>query len=98
VDFPKIELADYERRLRSLQETLQLVKQAYLGTPECPMIVLEGWEDGTPQAEAGSLGFWDGHWILAASKSIPLPRPHPGSRFNIISSGPGINWRNKARS
>jgi hypothetical protein len=31
--FPTVEFADYERRLAGMQETLQLVQQAYLGPP-----------------------------------------------------------------
>jgi AMP-polyphosphate phosphotransferase len=43
-DHPKIEFADYERQLRSLQGVLQLAQQAYLGTPERALLVLEGWD------------------------------------------------------
>ncbi len=42
--FPKVDFADYERRLGDLQETLQRVQQAYLGTPNRAVIVLEGWD------------------------------------------------------
>src|SRR6201995_2904702 len=42
--FPTVECADYERRLASMQETLQLVQQAYLGTEQHAVIVLEGWD------------------------------------------------------
>jgi polyphosphate kinase 2 (PPK2 family) len=42
--FPTVEFADYERRLATMQETLQLVQQAYLGTPHRAVIVLEGWD------------------------------------------------------
>jgi polyphosphate kinase 2 (PPK2 family) len=42
VDHPKIDFADYERRLSSLQGTLQLIQQAYLGTAERALLVLEG--------------------------------------------------------
>ncbi|HKD67314.1 MAG TPA: hypothetical protein VKB84_10775 [Candidatus Binataceae bacterium] len=43
-DFPKVELEEYERRLKPMQDTLQLVQQAYLGTPERAVVVLEGWD------------------------------------------------------
>src|SRR6202035_4646671 len=43
-DFPTVEFADYERRLSSMQETLQLVQQAYLGTAQRAVVVLEGWD------------------------------------------------------
>ncbi|MBV9287220.1 MAG: polyphosphate kinase [Hyphomicrobiales bacterium] len=42
--FPAVEYADYERRLADLQETLQRVQQAYLGTPHRAVTVLEGWD------------------------------------------------------
>jgi polyphosphate kinase 2 (PPK2 family) len=42
--FPIVDFADYERRLAGLQETLQRVQQAYLGTPHRAVIVLEGWD------------------------------------------------------
>ncbi|MEJ0015950.1 MAG: polyphosphate kinase [Acetobacteraceae bacterium] len=42
--FPTVEFADYERRLATMQETLQLVQQAYLGTSRRAVIVLEGWD------------------------------------------------------
>jgi polyphosphate kinase 2 (PPK2 family) len=42
--FPVVEFADYERRLATMQETLQLVQQAYLGTTNRAVIVLEGWD------------------------------------------------------
>ncbi len=42
--FPAVEFADYERRLATMQETLQFVQQAYLGTPHRAVIVLEGWD------------------------------------------------------
>ena len=40
----KIEFADYERRLSSMQSILQAVQQAYLGTQQRAVIVLEGWD------------------------------------------------------
>jgi polyphosphate kinase 2 (PPK2 family) len=43
-DHPKLDFADYERRLASLQGGLQLIQQAYLGTSERALIVLEGWD------------------------------------------------------
>jgi len=42
--FPKVEFADYERRLAELQQTLQRVQQAYLGTPHRAVLILEGWD------------------------------------------------------
>lgn len=42
--FPTVEFADYERRLATMQEALQFVQQAYLGTAHRAVIVLEGWD------------------------------------------------------
>ena len=42
--FPVVEFADYERRLATMQHTLQLVQQAYLGTSHRAVILLEGWD------------------------------------------------------
>jgi polyphosphate kinase 2 (PPK2 family) len=42
--FPVVEFADYERRLATMQETLQMVQQAYLGSAHRAVIVLEGWD------------------------------------------------------
>ena len=43
-EHPKMDFADYERRLTSLQGALQLIQQAYLGTSERAVLVLEGWD------------------------------------------------------
>ncbi len=43
-EHPKMDFADYERRLTSLQGVLQLIQQAYLGTSERAIVVLEGWD------------------------------------------------------
>ena len=42
--FPAVEFEDYERRLGEMQKTLQRVQQAYLGTSQRAIIVLEGWD------------------------------------------------------
>jgi polyphosphate kinase 2 (PPK2 family) len=41
---PKVAFGDYERRLQSLQSTMQAIQQAYLGTRERAVVVLEGWD------------------------------------------------------
>ena len=43
-EHPKMDFADYERSLRSLQGKLQLIQQAYLGTSRRAVLVLEGWD------------------------------------------------------
>ncbi len=42
--FPSVDFADYERRLAEMQQILQRVQQAYLGTKHRAIIVLEGWD------------------------------------------------------
>jgi AMP-polyphosphate phosphotransferase len=44
VRFPKVDFADYERRLSDSQQALQRVQQAYLGTSNRAVVVLEGWD------------------------------------------------------
>ena len=41
---PKVSFADYERELRPMQSTMQAIQQAYLGTRERAVVVLEGWD------------------------------------------------------
>src|SRR5271165_4234944 len=41
---PRVDFADYERRLASMQSSLQAIQQAYLGTRERAVVVLEGWD------------------------------------------------------
>jgi polyphosphate kinase 2 (PPK2 family) len=43
-DHPELDVTDYEQRLASLQHVLQLIQQAYLGSSERALIVLEGWD------------------------------------------------------
>ncbi|MDR3421467.1 MAG: polyphosphate kinase [Xanthobacteraceae bacterium] len=39
-----VEFADYERQLAAMQSTVQAIQQAYLGTRERAILVLEGWD------------------------------------------------------
>ena len=41
---PKVTFAEYEPELRSMQFTVQAIQQAYLGTRERAVVVLEGWD------------------------------------------------------
>ena len=41
---PTVRFDDYERRLQSMQSVMQSIQQAYLGTRERAVIVLEGWD------------------------------------------------------
>jgi polyphosphate kinase 2 (PPK2 family) len=71
-DFPEISLAEFERRLRSLQDSLQLVQQAYLGTPERAVVVLEGWDTAGKGGIVRRLG-----WVLdpRSFKAHPISAP-----------------------
>jgi polyphosphate kinase 2 (PPK2 family) len=42
--FPEMSITDYEQQLKSLQNKLQMIQQAYLGTAERAVVVLEGWD------------------------------------------------------
>ena len=42
--FPQVDAGVYEERLKPLQSTLRAIQQAYLGTREHAIVVLEGWD------------------------------------------------------
>jgi AMP-polyphosphate phosphotransferase len=73
----KIEFADYERRLSSMQSILQAVQQAYLGTHERAVIVLEGWDTAGKGGIVRRLG-----WILdpRSFKVHPISAPSSHER------------------
>jgi len=77
VDHPKLDFADYERRLTSLQGVLQLIQQAYLGTPERAIIVLEGWDTAGKGGVVRRLG-----WALdpRSFKVSPIASPDEHER------------------
>src|SRR6185503_6293610 len=58
-DYPELDFAAYERRLASLQCVLQLIQQAYLGSSERALIVLEGWDTAGKGGVVRRLG-WSG--------------------------------------
>jgi polyphosphate kinase 2 (PPK2 family) len=64
---PEMDFADYERRLASLQPALQLIQQAYLGTSERALLVLEGWDTAGKGGIVRRLG-----WALDP-RSFKLP-------------------------
>ena len=70
--FPMVEFADYERRLAEMQETLQRVQQAYLGTAHRAIIVLEGWDTAGKGGIVRRLG-----WALdpRSFKVYPIAAP-----------------------
>jgi polyphosphate kinase 2 (PPK2 family) len=77
VEHPKMDFADYERRLTSLQGVLQLIQQAYLGTSERAIIVLEGWDTAGKGGVVRRLG-----WALdpRSFKVNPIASPDEHER------------------
>jgi len=69
---PKIEFADYERRLEAMQSVMQSIQQAYLGTAERAVIVLEGWDTAGKGGIVRRLG-----WALdpRSFKVYPIAAP-----------------------
>jgi len=76
-DHSKMEFADYERRLASLQGALQLIQQAYLGTSERALLVLEGWDTAGKGGVVRRLG-----WALdpRSFKVHPIAAPDEHER------------------
>jgi len=69
---PKVTFADYERQLQSLQATMQSIQQAYLGTRERAVVVLEGWDTAGKGGIVRRLG-----WALdpRSFKVYPIAAP-----------------------
>src|SRR5438067_1185333 len=84
--FPEMSVADYERRSKSLQNKLQLVQQAYLGTAERAVAVLEGWDTA---GKGGLVRRLACALARGASECTRLLRPLHESRPNIICSVSG---------
>ena len=74
-DFPEVSTADYEQWLKSLQNNLQLVQQAYLGTAERAVVVLEGWDTAGKGGVVRRLG-----WALDPRSFKVHPISAPSSR------------------
>lgn len=74
---PSIEFADHERRLGSMQSTMQSIQQAYLGTQERAVVVLEGWDTAGKGGIVRRLG-----WALdpRSFKVYPIAAPLPHER------------------
>ena len=69
---PTIEFADYERRLVSMQSVMQSIQQAFLGTRERAVVVLEGWDTAGKGGIVRRLG-----WALdpRSFKVYPIAAP-----------------------
>jgi polyphosphate kinase 2 (PPK2 family) len=76
-EHPKMDFADYERRLTSLQMVLQIIQQAYLATSERAIIVLEGWDTAGKGGVVRRLG-----WALdpRSFKVHPIAAPDERER------------------
>ncbi len=74
---PRMDFADYERRLALSQGTLQLIQQAYLGTSERALVVLEGWDTAGKGGVVRRLG-----WALdpRSFKVHPIAAPNQHER------------------
>jgi AMP-polyphosphate phosphotransferase len=71
---PKVTSEDYERRLQSMQSTMQSIQQAYLGTRERAVVVLEGWDTAGKGGIVRRLG-----WAMdpRSFKVYPIAAPMP---------------------
>jgi polyphosphate kinase 2 (PPK2 family) len=72
--------ADYERRLTALQGVLQLIQQAYLGTPQRAILLLEGWDTAGKGGVVRRLG-----WALdpRSFKVHPIAAPNDRERGQL---------------
>src|SRR3984893_1268925 len=94
-EHPQMDFADYERRLALLQGALQRIQQAYLGTSERALLVLEGWDTAGKGGLVRRLG-----WALdpRSFKVHPIAAPdeheraqHYLQRFWAPLAGEGAN-------
>jgi polyphosphate kinase 2 (PPK2 family) len=74
---PKIDFEEYERRLSAMQTKLQAIQQAYLGTQERAVVVLEGWDTAGKGGVVRRLG-----WALdpRSFKVHPIAAPNSHER------------------
>ena len=74
---PRVTFGDYERRLQSMQSTMQAIQQAYLGTRERAVVVLEGWDTAGKGGIVRRLG-----WSMdpRSFKVYPIAAPLPQER------------------
>ena len=77
VDHPRLDFADYERELTSIQRVLQLIQQAYLGSSQRGLLVLEGWDTAGKGGVVRRLG-----WALdpRSFKVHPIAAPDEHER------------------
>ncbi len=77
VNFPQVAYADYEKQLKQFQATLQSIQQAYLGTKEHAIVVLEGRDTAGKGGVVRRLG-----WTLdpRSFKVHPISAPTPSQK------------------
>jgi AMP-polyphosphate phosphotransferase len=92
-EHPEVVSRDYERRLRSMQSTMQVIQQAFLGTRERAVVVLEGWDTAGKGGIVRRLGWaMDPRSFRVYPISAPSPheqRGHYLQRFWEKLPGPG---------
>lgn len=71
---PKVDSEDYERDLQTMQRKIQSIQQAYLGTRERAVVVLEGWDTAGKGGIVRRLG-----WAMdpRSFKVYPIAAPLP---------------------
>jgi AMP-polyphosphate phosphotransferase len=74
---PNVAFGDYERRLQSMQSTMRAIQQAYLGTRERAVVVLEGWDTAGKGGIVRRLG-----WAMdpRSFKVYPIAAPSPSEQ------------------
>ncbi len=77
--FPKLDADDYEKKMKPLQSKLQLIQQAYLGTRQHAVIVLEGRDTAGTGGVVRRLG-----WTLdpRSFKVHPIAAPTPFQKMH----------------
>ena len=71
---PTVAFGDYERRLQRMQSTMQSIQQAYLGTRERAVVVLEGWDTAGKGGIVRRLGWaMDPRSFTVYPIAAPLP-------------------------
>src|ERR1700724_1276753 len=71
---PKVDSEDYERQLQTMQRKMQTIQQAYLGTRERAVVVLEGWDTAGKGGVVRRLG-----WALDPRSFRVFPISSPSS-------------------
>jgi AMP-polyphosphate phosphotransferase len=76
--FPRVDFDEYERKIKPLQSKLQLIQQAYLGTQQHAVIVLEGRDTAGKGGVVRRLG-----WTLdpRSFKVHPIAAPTPHQKM-----------------